>query len=68
MNHKRKRPKSARSGCLLCKPWKVAGNSNQALKFQDLKLIERFKEDSRLIFSQNPETKQWNWGLLNSAG
>jgi hypothetical protein len=23
MNHKRKRPKNARSGCLMCKPWKV---------------------------------------------
>lgn len=22
MNHKRKRPKHQRSGCLMCKPWK----------------------------------------------
>ena len=25
MNHKRKRPKNRRGGCLLCKPWKVNG-------------------------------------------
>ncbi|CAD5246945.1 conserved hypothetical protein [Bosea sp. 62] len=25
MNHKRKRPKSARAGCLLCKPHKANG-------------------------------------------
>lgn len=25
MNHKRKRPKNRRSGCLLCKPHKVNG-------------------------------------------
>ena len=24
-NHKRGRPKNRRSGCLLCKPWKVNG-------------------------------------------
>lgn len=23
MNHKRKRPKNARAGCLMCKPWKI---------------------------------------------
>ena len=27
MNHKRHRPKNARSGCLMCKPWKVNGAS-----------------------------------------
>lgn len=25
MNHKRRRPKSTRAGCLLCKPWKRQG-------------------------------------------
>lgn len=25
MHHKRKRPKSTRAGCLLCKPWKRQG-------------------------------------------
>jgi hypothetical protein len=25
MNHKRRRPKNRRAGCLLCKPWKANG-------------------------------------------
>ena len=25
MNHKRRRPKNRRAGCLMCKPWKVNG-------------------------------------------
>jgi len=25
MHHKRKRPRNARAGCKLCKPWKVNG-------------------------------------------
>lgn len=25
MNHKRRRPKTARAGCLMCKPWKANG-------------------------------------------
>jgi hypothetical protein len=28
MNHKRGKPKSARSGCLMCKWWKIEGNSH----------------------------------------
>ncbi|MDZ4313640.1 MAG: hypothetical protein U0989_02535 [Azonexus sp.] len=31
MNHKRKRPKNARAGCLLCKPNKM--NGGHKLKF-----------------------------------
>jgi hypothetical protein len=30
MNHKRKRPKSARAGCLLCKPHKGNGSKGKA--------------------------------------
>jgi hypothetical protein len=26
MNHKRKRPKHQRAGCLMCKPWKASGH------------------------------------------
>lgn len=29
MNHKRKRPKNRRAGCLLCKPWKMNGYSTE---------------------------------------
>lgn len=25
MNHKRRRPKNRRAGCLVCKPWKMNG-------------------------------------------
>ncbi len=25
-NHKRKRPKNRRAGCLMCKPWKANGS------------------------------------------
>ncbi len=27
MNHKRKRPKNRRAGCLMCKPYKANGSS-----------------------------------------
>lgn len=30
MNHKRRRPKNARAGCLMCKPWKANGCSGKA--------------------------------------
>lgn len=29
MNHKRKRPKNRRAGCLMCKPWKMNGWGNK---------------------------------------
>lgn len=29
MNHKRKRPKNGRAGCLLCKPNKANGNKHR---------------------------------------
>ncbi|MGH1403805.1 MAG: hypothetical protein ACRBDL_06135 [Alphaproteobacteria bacterium] len=31
MNHKRKRPRNRRSGCKLCKPWKVNGYRTEKL-------------------------------------
>lgn len=40
MNHKRKRPKNRRSGCLMCKSWKVNGvsvESKNGEKFSDHK-------------------------------
>ena len=30
-HHKRKRPKNRRAGCLLCKPWKMTGFSQDRL-------------------------------------
>jgi hypothetical protein len=29
-NHKRKRPKNRRAGCLMCKPWKVNGQNKDS--------------------------------------
>jgi hypothetical protein len=39
MHHKRKRPKSARAGCLLCKPHKANGNCprHRNMRFGDFK-------------------------------
>lgn len=37
MKFKRGKPKSVRAGCLLCKPWKIMGNSKQAKTIQDLR-------------------------------
>lgn len=31
MNHKRRRPKSQRAGCLLCKPWKAECYSQRSV-------------------------------------
>ena len=41
MHHKRKRPKSRRAGCLMCKPWKVNGFATQR------KDGERFSDHKR---------------------
>jgi len=30
MNHKRRRPRNARAGCKLCKPWKANGFHTEA--------------------------------------
>lgn len=32
MNHKRKRPKNRRAGCLMCKPWKSNGFGKRVRK------------------------------------
>ena len=38
MNHKRHKPRNARAGCKMCKPWKVNGYRTEAFdgeKFSD---------------------------------
>ena len=45
MNHKRKRPKVSRSGCLLCKPWKAEKNRDKARRHSERKYIETMKEE-----------------------
>lgn len=46
MNHKRKRPKNRRAGCLLCKPHKMNGlrNAKRLLKRRELRHLQRAKD------------------------
>jgi len=46
MNHKRKRPKNRRAGCLMCKYWKVNGFATER------KDGERFSDHKRRVFAQ----------------
>lgn len=41
MNHKRKRPKSARAGCLLCKPNKMNGWNKARLGYRGFGKLRR---------------------------
>ena len=43
MHHKRKRPKNARAGCLLWKPWKFATQRTEGEAFSDH--VRRHAED-----------------------
>jgi hypothetical protein len=45
MNHKRKRPKNRRAGCLMCKSWKANGVGKTGIKW------ERFSDHKRRIFA-----------------
>ena len=39
-HHKRRKPKNARSGCLLCKPWKANGSKRSVRQqFSDYKRL-----------------------------
>lgn len=44
-NHKRKRPKNRRAGCLLCKPYKANGSkdkeNNQTLQERKARITDR---------------------------
>lgn len=44
MNYKRKRPKSARAGCLMCKPWKHQRKSG-SVKAERI-AVQRAKQDA----------------------
>lgn len=48
MNHKRRRPKNRRAGCLMCKYWKVNGFTTEhegGEKFSDHKRREKTKRE-----------------------
>ncbi len=49
MKFKRKKPKSARAGYLLCKPHKIMGNGMGAKTLQTLKALESFKQQINTI-------------------
>lgn len=45
MNHKRKRPRSARAGCKRCKHWKVSGVPERELwQFGEWKRLKAARE------------------------
>jgi hypothetical protein len=48
MNHKRKRPKSTRAGCLMCKPQKRQGS--------ELKFREKISNRRRIVAAE--ETRE----------
>lgn len=51
MHHKRKRPKSTRAGCLLCKPHKRQGSClHQRAKPSDRVRLEAAKDDLRRFY------------------
>jgi len=52
MNHKRKRAKNRRAGCLLCKPWKVNGHPTHRAggeRFGDHKRREFARREAALM-------------------
>lgn len=48
MNHKRKKPKSSRAGCLMCKPHKHqrAKDKKSSLTIRDRKALDRYEDES----------------------
>lgn len=44
MNHKRKRPKNQRAGCLMCKYWKVNGYSTEKKEGEQFSSHRRRKQ------------------------
>lgn len=46
-HHKRGKPKSSRSGCLMCKPWKDQAFKDQieSQRMQICKQIDKFKSE-----------------------
>ena len=47
-NHKRRRPKNKRAGCLLCKPWKANGSKrNERMRHSDYSRIYYARRDMK---------------------
>ena len=45
MNHKRKRPKHKRDGCLMCKPWKGRGSNGEEMRPLDVRREPSLEEE-----------------------
>jgi len=56
MRHKRKRPRNARAGCKLCKPWKVNGFATER------KDGERFSDHRRRKVAEEHSHNYWDVG------
>jgi hypothetical protein len=68
MNHKRKRAKAQRAGCLLCHRNKfyhggLRGGSKAGAKGQLLRLIEQAKAEMEIYHFRMPVSPK-NWGLV----
>ena len=46
MNHKRKRSKSRRAGCLLCKPHKLPASKRRLVAAAERRQLDRFLAES----------------------
>ena len=58
MHHKRKRPKSRRAGCLMCKPHKVSGSKlSYQLKPSENRPIQ--PEEGRPAHRHRPSRRRW---------
>jgi hypothetical protein len=60
MNHKRKRPKNRRAGCLLCKPYKANGakgrTESQTLQERKARQKEAFERAERRRWDRTDAT------------
>jgi len=61
MNHKRRRPKNRRAGCLLCKYWKANGNRNsfvhQTWQEKKARLSEKEQLEGEPRIGPGPDSK-----------
>lgn len=70
MNFKRKRPKSGRAGCLLCKPHKDqrVKDSWDAQTFQEKKAMEKERQVKKEIAVSGGENPEFSLEDLDNTG
>lgn len=47
-HHKRKKPKNARAGCTMCKPWKMNGARKSWKKMSDRRKLQKPVDEREL--------------------